>query len=108
MDLMITICSHLNFIKMLNVSESDLDQRSDTIQQLVEQQQDLLTSLLEAPSQVYKQEGVPPDNLGKAGDYYVDMQNNVAYGPKPTNTDWGTSFKLTTYIFIIKKNTYGI
>jgi len=77
------------FYQDVNVSETDLDQRSDTIQQLVEQQQDLLTSLLEAPSQVYKQEGVPPDNLGKAGDFYVDTENNIAYGPKPSNSEWG-------------------
>jgi len=65
-----------------NVSDSDLDLRSDTIQTLIEQQKNLITSLLEAPSQVYKQTGVPSNNLGKAGDYYVDLTTNKIYGPK--------------------------
>ena len=77
------------FYQDVNVSETDLDQRSDTIQQLVEQQQNLLTSLLEAPSQVYKQNGIPPVNLGKIGDFYVDTQNNIVYGPKVSDSDWG-------------------
>jgi len=65
-----------------NVSDSDLDLRSDTIQTLIEQQKNLITSLLEAPSQVYKQTGVPSNDLGKAGDYYVDLTTNKIYGPK--------------------------
>jgi|TARA_R100000027_G_scaffold63507_1_gene56277 archaellum component FlaC len=77
------------FYQLKNVSESDLDQRSDAIQQLVEQQQNLLTSLLEAPSKVYKQNGPPPADLGKPGDFYVDTQNNLPYGPKINDTEWG-------------------
>jgi chromosome segregation ATPase len=65
-----------------NVSDSDLDLRSDTIQSLIEQQRNLITSLLEAPSQVYKQNGVPVNDLGKPGDYYVDLTTNKIYGPK--------------------------
>jgi len=77
------------FYREINVSETDLDQRSDTIQQLVEQQQNLLTSLIEAPSQVYREPGVPSSNLGKTGDFYVDTENNIAYGPKPSDSEWG-------------------
>ncbi len=77
------------FYRDINVSETDLDQRSDTIQQLVEQQQNLLSSLIEAPSQVYREPGVPSDTLGKTGDFYVDTENNIAYGPKPSDTEWG-------------------
>jgi hypothetical protein len=71
-----------------NVSDSDLDFRSDTIQSLIDQQKNLITSLLEAPSQVYKQEGAPSNELGKAGDYYIDVTTNKIYGPK-TNI-WST------------------
>lgn len=78
------------FYRNVNVSNVDLDQRSDAIQQLIEQQQNLLTSLLESPSQVYKQNGPPPNDLGKAGDFYIDTQNNVPYGPKPSDTIWGS------------------
>ena len=77
------------FYNESNVSETDLTQRSDSIEQLVEQQRNLLTSLQEAPSQVYKQEGNPPPELGKIGDYYLNTSNNVSYGPKITDIDWG-------------------
>ena len=77
------------FYNESNVSENDLTQRSDSIEQLVEQQRNLLTSLQEAPSQVYKQEGNPPPELGKIGDYYLNTSNNVSYGPKISDTDWG-------------------
>ena len=69
------------FYNELNVSETDLTQRSDSIEQLVEQQQNLLTSLQEAPSQVYRGNGNPLPNLGKIGDYYLNTSNNVSYGP---------------------------
>lgn len=71
-----------------NVSDNDLQLRSDAIQQLVEQQRDLMASLLEAPSQVYKESGLPSNDLGKPGDYYVDISTNTIYGPK--TSVWGT------------------
>ena len=72
-----------------NVSDDDLQHRSDTIQQLVEQQQNLLTSLQEAPSKVYQASGVPENNLGKLGDYYINLDNQSIYGPKAQADDWG-------------------
>lgn len=77
-----------NFYTEQNVSDADLQFRSDTIQQLVEQQRDLISSLLEAPSQVYKDSGLPSNDLGKSGDYYVDTSTNKIYGPK--TSVWGT------------------
>lgn len=65
-----------------NVSDEDLQDRSDAIQQLIEQQRNLMNSLLEAPSQVYKQSGIPSNELGKPGDYYIDIDTNIIYGPK--------------------------
>jgi hypothetical protein len=78
------------FYNELNVSETDLTQRSNSIEQLVDQQQNLLTSLQEAPSQVYRGNGNPLPNLGKIGDYYLNTSNNVSYGPKISDNDWGT------------------
>ena len=78
------------FYNELNVSEDDLTQRSNSIEQLVDQQQNLLTSLQEAPSQVYRGNGNPLPNLGKIGDYYLNTSNNVSYGPKISDNDWGT------------------
>jgi len=72
-----------------NVSDDDLQHRSDTIQQLLEQQQNLLTSLQEAPSKVYKASGSPSNNLGKLGDYYINLDDQSIYGPKLQADDWG-------------------
>ena len=72
-----------------NVSDDDLQNRSDTIQQLLEQQQNLLTSLLEAPSKVYQSYGAPSTDLGKIGDYYINLDNQSIYGPKLQSNDWG-------------------
>jgi hypothetical protein len=72
-----------------NVSDDDLQHRSDTIQQLLEQQQNLLTSLQEAPSKVYQASGAPSNTLGKLGDYYINLDNQLIYGPKLRADDWG-------------------
>jgi hypothetical protein len=70
------------FYNEYNVSDSDLQGRSDAIKFLLEQQQNLLTSLQEAPSAVYRQAGLPDNSIGKAGDYYIDINTDVVYGPK--------------------------
>lgn len=76
------------FYTDINVSDSDLELRSDTIELLIERQQDLLTSLNEAPSVVLRGNGAPAAELGKPGDYYVDSVTNDIYGPKPSYTSW--------------------
>ena len=76
------------FYNKKNVSQSDLDDRSDSIEQLLRQQQDLLTSLIEAPSKVYQNIGVPANDLGKVGDYYIDLDTQTIYGPKASLTQW--------------------
>ena len=75
------------FYQLKNVSVDDLDERADAIRQLIEQQRDLLTSLQEAPSKVLSGAGPPNNDLGKSGDYYVDISSNQVYGPK-LNTGW--------------------
>lgn len=76
------------FYNEKNVSESDLDGRSDSIEQLLQQQRDLLTSLIEAPSKVYQNSGAPANDLGKVGDYYIDLDTQTIYGPKASLTSW--------------------
>ena len=76
------------FYNKKNVSQSDLDGRSDLIEQLLRQQQDLLTSLIEAPSKVYQNSGAPANDLGKVGDYYIDLDTQTIYGPKASATEW--------------------
>jgi chaperonin cofactor prefoldin len=70
------------FYNEYNVSDSDLQGRSDAIAYLLEQQQNLLTSLQEAPSVVHRIAGLPDNTIGKAGDYYIDTNTDIIYGPK--------------------------
>jgi len=76
------------FYKDVNVSDFDLDDRAEQIQRMLEQQQNLYKSILEAPSRVYDGAGAPAGSLGKIGDFYVDIQNNVYYGPKMSKDSW--------------------
>ncbi len=76
------------FYTEFNVSEQDLDFRSDTIEEVLKQQLDLLKSIQEAPSQVIQGAGVPNAVIGKAGDYYIDTQTQQIYGPKPSINSW--------------------
>jgi len=78
------------FYTSLNVSESDLQERSDSIELVLQQQRDLLSSLQEAPSKVYQDTGIPAADLGKTGDYYIDLTTSIVYGPKVSPTQWGT------------------
>jgi hypothetical protein len=77
------------FYNELNVSDSDLTDRSTNIKNLINQQRDLLTSLQEAPSKVYQEQGTPDANLGKPGDFYVNLDTSQVYGPKLSATEWG-------------------
>lgn len=77
------------FYNELNVSDDDLQDRSDAIESLLQQQRDLLSSLLEAPSKVYQEAGIPEPDVGKIGDYYIDTQNKLIYGPKLVTDSWG-------------------
>jgi hypothetical protein len=70
------------FYNEYNVSDSDLQGRADAIEYLLEQQQNLLTSLQEAPSVVHRVAGLPDNAIGKAGDYYIDTNTDIIYGPK--------------------------
>ena len=81
------------FYTKVNVSEEDLDFRSDTIEQLLSQQRDLLTSILEAPSKVHQTTAEPTGSLGKLGDYVIDNVNKNMYGPKLENDSWGQPVK---------------
>ena len=78
------------FYTSINVSESDLQERSDSIELVLQQQRDLLSSLQEAPSKVYQDTGIPAADLGKTGDYYIDLTTSIVYGPKVSPTQWGT------------------
>lgn len=71
-----------------NVNDKDISDRSDLIQDILKRQQDLLTSLQEAPSVVYQGTGLPVNSIGKPGDYYIDQNTQIVYGPKVSYTSW--------------------
>ena len=73
--------------------DGDGDLGIDQLDGLLVQQQDLLTSIEEAPSKVFSDNGNPAADLGKPGDYYIDLQNKLIYGPKPTRTSWDDGIK---------------
>ena len=79
-----------HFYQDLNVSDEDISNRLQLIEELVEQQRDLLLSIKEAPSQVINQAGVPNNSIGDIGDYYIDSTTNSIYGPK-TDSGWKIS-----------------
>ncbi len=80
------------FYTEINVGMDDMLSRLDSIQEIVDSQQDLLTSLQEAPAQSYSGKGGPKADLGKSGDYYLDTTTSVIYGPK-NNNGWPTPVK---------------
>lgn len=76
------------FYNSYNVSEEDLSNRLENIQTLIDQQQDLLSSLEEAPSKVFDGPNPPDANQGKPGDYFIDTKNRKIYGPKLIRSAW--------------------
>lgn len=81
--------SDSKFYQDYNVSEDDIQSRANTIDLLLEQQRSL-TDLLEAPSTVIMVNRTPDNNIGKAGDYAIDKQQRIIYGPKPSDSEWET------------------
>jgi hypothetical protein len=79
-----------DFYKPKNVSAEDQQQRQQQIETLIQQQRSLIDNLIELPSNVYRETGQPDTELGTQGDYYIDTTTNTIYGPKPTDTNWGT------------------
>jgi len=84
-----------DFYQKVNVSEQDINDRLKLIDDLVEQQRSIVGNLLEAPSDVIINEdpnasGIPSSNIGKQGDYYLDIPQNKIYGPKISDTEWNS------------------
>ena len=79
--------SDSRFYQDYNVSESDIKSRQDVIDQLIRQQRSML-DLIEAPSRVILVSDVPPADVGFAGDYAINRQQRIIYGPKPSDTEW--------------------
>lgn len=76
------------FYREINVSDEDLQNRIDQIQSLLDEQLNVLDNLIEAPSTVLRGNGLPNNELGKIGDYYIDTNTQTVYGPKSTQNSW--------------------
>lgn len=76
------------FYRDVNVSDDDLQIRIDQIQNLIDEQLNVLDNLIELPSKVLRGTGQPNNNLGNVGDYYIDVETQIVYGPKNTQNSW--------------------
>jgi hypothetical protein len=75
------------FYQLINVSLDDIQSRQRSIVELEQQQRSLL-DLLEAPSNVITGNSAPTTDIGKFGDYFIDLTNNIIYGPKISDSEW--------------------
>lgn len=75
------------FYREINVSSEDIESRKDSINELLEQQRSLF-ELLEAPSTVILVSSIPNNSIGKAGDFAINKQQRIIYGPKPSDSEW--------------------
>lgn len=76
------------FYQTVNVSNSDIEHRVDSINKLIDDGLNVLTNLKEAPSKIFYNVGKPASDLGFVGDYYIDTDTQTVYGPKTTINSW--------------------
>lgn len=81
------------FYTELNVSDEDITSRLSLIEQLVTEQLNVLQNLKEAPSQVLSGIETPISDIGDIGDYYIDTDSQLIYGPK-TELGWGSGINI--------------
>lgn len=80
-----------NFYNEYNVSQDDLDDLETIVNDLNELELTIKDYLLEAPSDVLQGNIPPANDLGKIGDYYIDLTAQQIYGPKTSDDDWSVS-----------------
>ena len=81
------------FYTKYNVSADDLNKFEDDVNTLVNESRNILTDLIEAPSAVYIETDSPMPDKGNTGDYYIDIENQLIYGPKISDAEWGIGTK---------------
>lgn len=72
----------------INVSNTDIQNRINQIQELVSEQQTVLQNLIETPSKVITGVDIPASEVGNIGDYYIDTNTQIVYGPKTSQNSW--------------------
>lgn len=81
------------FYTKFNVSTEDLSKYQEDADTLLSEYKDILTNLIEAPSAVYIEVNDPAPEFGNSGDYYIDTENQLIYGPKISAQEWGNGTK---------------
>jgi len=76
------------FYQTINTSNKDIENRVSEINLLIDEQLDVITNLIEAPSKVLYDVGIPNNELGNIGDYYIDTDTQTIYGPKASQNSW--------------------
>jgi hypothetical protein len=77
-----------DFYTNSSVTENTLVERNNNIRELLDLQLNVLETLKQSPSKLLTGIGVPLSSVGFVGDYFIDIQNNVIYGPKPSDNEW--------------------
>ena len=77
-----------DFYKDVNVPDETINERIQTIREILLRGSSVLSDLRESPSKILSGSGAPVNGIGKAGDYYTDVTTNTVYGPKPTDNSW--------------------
>ncbi len=78
------------FYNKRNVSDEDMDFRIKSIIELLENEQEVMINLIEAPSDILRGNGSPLDSAGKINDFYINIQSGQVFGPK-TDSGWQIS-----------------
>lgn len=81
------------FYTDINVSDDDINNRLILINDLVQQQLDVVSNLIEAPTKILTGATTPIFEQGDLNDYYVNYALNQMYGPK-TESGWGQPVNL--------------
>jgi hypothetical protein len=76
------------FYKDVNVPDATINQRIQTIREILLRGSSVLNDLREPLSNILYGTGAPVDGRGNAGDYYIDTNTNTVFGPKPTDNSW--------------------
>jgi len=77
-----------DFYKDVNVPDETINERIQTIREILLRGSSVLSDLRESPSKILSGDGAPVNGIGKSGDYYTDVTTNTVYGPKPTDNSW--------------------
>lgn len=86
--------SHISkFYNIDNVSDTDLKSYDDDIRQLNLEARDILSNLIETPSSVLEGIVDPLPETGHIGDFYINNSTKMIFGPKISESNWGTGIK---------------